>query len=180
MYQKKLQKELEQDQLLYGKESEKFVTSGYKKQLELNKIHEEEMKKKEAEEQAHMAKKAGMNAFRLNLLDGKNVAFGGGTATVPKKEENQGQKRLRPEGDDEDDAERERERKKRLKERAERDNERAEEIRLQREAERQQKLEELQKQYAQHSVTENEKQEALERFKQRQLAKKAKAAATST
>jgi len=173
VYQRKLQKELEEEEKLYGKEREKFVTQGYKKQLELNKQHEEEQKKQEEKEKAHTAERAGMNSFYLNMLDSKNVALGGNTQTGDQKTDvEKGLKRTREEVEEEDEEERERERKRRLRERSQRDNDRAEQLRMQREAEREQRIQELQKEYSKHTVSEDEKNAAKQRFLERQRAKK--------
>jgi len=174
-----LHKEMEEERKLFGAESEKFITSSYKRQLELNKIHEEERKKQEENEKAHTAEKAGMNSFYLNMLDNKNVAYGGSTDDLKELVNKVGQKRAREqelmqEGKEEEEL-RERDRKRRLRERAARDNEEAEKIRKQRDVEKERKVKELQEEYAKHTVTDEEKERAKERALQRmQLRKEAK------
>lgn len=78
VYERKLQKEREEDEDLYA-DKEKFITSGYREKLEAD-------KKLAAAEAAAAAKEAdvtqqkGLGGFYRNLLN-NNVAFGGGRAS---------------------------------------------------------------------------------------------------
>jgi len=86
LYMRKLHKELEEDRKKYGEETEKFLTSAYKKQLEENHKYEEKERKLEEQEKNNDITKKGPNAFsdfHRNLLEQKNIALGGKTETKP-------------------------------------------------------------------------------------------------
>lgn len=76
VYEKKLQRELEAENELFG-ETEAFVTPAYKEQLEQNRQYEEEQRRQDAADEKRQALgKKDMTGFYSNLLT-KNVAFGG-------------------------------------------------------------------------------------------------------
>ena len=74
VYERKLQREREEDEDEFG-DKEKFVTSGYREKLEADrKLAEEEAKAAAKEED--VTKQRGLGGFYRNLLN-NNVAFGG-------------------------------------------------------------------------------------------------------
>ena len=75
VYERKMVREVEKEEHLYG-EKEKFVTSSYRKKLEEEKLwHEREKLRDEEERRNDVTKKRGLGDFYSNLLT-KNVAFG--------------------------------------------------------------------------------------------------------
>jgi len=67
LYMRKLHKELEEDRKMYGEETEKFLTSAYKKQLEENRNYEEkERKLDELEKNNDITKKRSGGIFSIS------------------------------------------------------------------------------------------------------------------
>jgi len=163
--QKKLQRELEAEKEIFGEDQQKYVTGTYKKQLELNKVYEEELKRKEDRDKAHTIEGRGnVNEFLKNLLDSK--ASGGEISTLDQEEDRRrGRKRSRSASPDsrQRSTSRERERVGRLKERAARDAEEAERLREEREKQRADKVAELQAEYSKKVTTEEDAAAAKER-----------------
>jgi len=114
--QKTLQRELETEKELYllvfepfkvwhfsdlsvarfGENQEKFVTATYKKQLEMNKIYEDEQKKKEERDKAHTIEGRGStNEFLKNLLESKSSGMEIKPLEGEAKKEERGRKRSR-------------------------------------------------------------------------------------
>jgi len=178
LYMRKLHKELKEDRESYGEETEKFLTSAYKKQLEENRKYEEKERQLEALEKNNDITKKGQTAFsdfHRNLLEQRNIAMGGqsdSNLTIPphllKKRT---ATTLTPEEEEELEL-RERDRRKRNRERAEQAAKEAHEIQKSREEAKQMKINELQQQYAQHVTTEEAKNEALQRYIERQKMRK--------
>jgi len=171
VFQRQLQRELEEDKKLYGEQTEEFITPAYKRQLEENKKYEAELRLKEAEEERKSVSKVGMNSFYLNVLDQRNVAFGG------VEESGGGVKRSRSatqEEDEEDDEDeertRERDRVKRLRIRAERDQEEADRLKQERERKQAEQIKTLQDQYAKHQTSSEEVRAARLRYLERKKA----------
>lgn len=75
VYERKLRKDREEEDHLYG-DKDKFVTSSYKRKLVEQKKWQEEQEKKDAENQDVTKKKDAMFSFYANLLDRRNVAAG--------------------------------------------------------------------------------------------------------
>jgi len=83
IYSRMLQKERETEGNTYaGKE--KFITSAYKKQLQENKLWQEEEERKAALEE-DVTKKEDLGSFYVNLLT-RNEAYGGGRRSSPPKD----------------------------------------------------------------------------------------------
>ncbi|QDZ17992.1 DUF2040 domain-containing protein [Chloropicon primus] len=75
VHERKMVREVEKEEHLYGAK-EKFITSSYRKKLEEDRSWQEQEKRKEEEERRDdVTKKANLGAFYSNLLT-SNVAFG--------------------------------------------------------------------------------------------------------
>ena len=75
VYERKLVREVEKEEHLYGSK-EKFITSSYRKKLEEEKLwHEQEKLREEEEKRNDVTKRGNLGAFYSNLLT-NNVAFG--------------------------------------------------------------------------------------------------------
>jgi len=173
LYMRKLHKELEDDRKKYGEETEKFLTSAYKKQLEENHKYEEKERKLEEQEKNNDITKKGPNAFsdfHRNLLEQKNIALGGKTETKPLNMVKKRTVPLTPEEEEEREL-RERDRRRRNRERAEEAAVEAAEIQRARENAKQQKISELQEQYSKHVTDEKAKVEAMQRYLERRKMK---------
>jgi coiled-coil domain-containing protein 55 len=172
LYMRKLHKELEEDRKLYGEETEKFLTSNYKKQLEENRKYEEKEKLLEEQEKKNDVTKKGQNAFsefHRNLLDNRNIAMGGNTTTD--QQVHKPSKKRTPELSQDELEERdlrEHDRRQRNRERAEQAAKEAYEIQKAREEAKLQKIAEMQQQYAKHVTDDKAKDEALQRYLERQ------------
>jgi coiled-coil domain-containing protein 55 len=171
LYMRKLHKELKEDRELYGEETEKFLTSAYKKQLEENRNYEEkERKLDELEKNNDITKKGqeAFSAFHRNLLERRNVAMGGDEDLENKF--NARKKRTKsPEPEEEEERElKERDRRRRNRERAEQAAKEAESIQKSREEAKQKKVSEMQEQYSKHVTDDKAKEEALQRYLERQ------------
>jgi len=170
LYMRKLHKELEEDRKNYGAETEKFLTSSYKKQLEENHKYEEKERKLEELEKNNDITKKGPNAFsdfHRNILEQRNIAMGGkSTDTKPLNSLKKRTVPLTPEEEEEREL-RERDRRRRNRERAEQAAKEAAEIQKSRESAKLQKIAELQEQYSKHVTDEKAKDEALQRYLER-------------
>ena len=83
-YERRLMKEREKEDELYG-EKEKFITSAYRKKLEEDeKWKKEELERERREKEREVDGKSDMTSFYANLMN-RNVATGGDTATHSRK-----------------------------------------------------------------------------------------------
>jgi len=171
LYMRKLHKELEEDRKMYGEETEKFLTTAYKRQLEENHKYEEKERQLEEQEKHNDVTKKGPNAFSAfhrNLLDKRNIALGGISENTsnyrPLKKRTP---ELTPE-EEEEQGLRERDRRKRNRERAEQAAKEAAAIQKSREETKQKKMSEMQEQYSKHATDDKAKEEALQRYIERQ------------
>ena len=83
-YERRLMKEREKEDELYG-DKEKFVTSAYRKKLEEDeKWKKEELEREQREKEREVQGKSDMTSFYANLMN-RNVATGGDTATHSRK-----------------------------------------------------------------------------------------------
>eukprot|EP01125_Pyxidicula_operculata_P003694 TRINITY_DN1493_c1_g2_i1.p1 TRINITY_DN1493_c1_g2~~TRINITY_DN1493_c1_g2_i1.p1 ORF type:complete len:294 (+),score=103.17 TRINITY_DN1493_c1_g2_i1:16-897(+) len=165
LYQRKILRELEEERKLFGDETTKYITPSYRKQIEENKKFLEEQKLKDELDEKRSAKAQGMGAFFLNVLDQKNVAYGGEDETN-KILLNRDKKRERDSDDSEDDEDDE-EKRKRKRQRVMRDQAEAERLRKEREEARQKKMDELQQQYSQRRNDDEAVKSAKERYLER-------------
>jgi len=181
LYQRKLQRELEEDRKEYGEETDKFLTPSYKRQLEENRKYEEQERKQLEDERKNDITKKGQNAwgsYYRNLLEQRNVAVGGTEESNDStKQENDNKdntnptpkKRSRsPSPEDESWEERDRDRRKRNRERAEAAAIEAEKIRQEREEAKQKKIAELQEEYSKRSTDDSAVEAAKMRYLERQ------------
>ena len=83
-YERRLMKEREKEDELYG-DKEKFITSAYRKKLEEDeKWKKEELEREQREKEREVHVKSDMTSFYANLMN-RNVATGGDTATHSRK-----------------------------------------------------------------------------------------------
>ena len=83
-YERRLMKEREKEDELYG-DKEKFITSAYRKKLEEDeKWKKEELEREQREKEREVQGKSDMTSFYANLMN-RNVATGGDTATHSRK-----------------------------------------------------------------------------------------------
>ena len=83
-YERRLMKEREKEDELYG-DKEKFITSAYRKKLEEDeKWKKEELEREQREKEREVHGKSDMTSFYANLMN-RNVATGGDTATHSRK-----------------------------------------------------------------------------------------------
>ena len=83
-YERRLMKEREKEDELYG-DNEKFITSAYRKKLEEDeKWKKEELEREQREKEREVHGKSDMTSFYANLMN-RNVATGGDTATHSRK-----------------------------------------------------------------------------------------------
>ena len=83
-YERRLMKEREKEDELYG-DNEKFITSAYRKKLEEDeKWKKEELEREQREKEREVQGKSDMTSFYANLMN-RNVATGGDTATHSRK-----------------------------------------------------------------------------------------------
>ena len=83
-YERRLMKEREKEDELYG-DKEKFITSAYMKKLEEDeKWKKEELEREQREKEREVQGKSDMTSFYANLMN-RNVATGGDTATHSRK-----------------------------------------------------------------------------------------------
>ena len=83
-YERRLMKERENEDELYG-DKEKFITSAYRKKLEEDeKWKKEELEREQREKEREVQGKSDMTSFYANLMN-RNVATGGDTATHSRK-----------------------------------------------------------------------------------------------
>ena len=83
-YERRLMKEREKEDELYG-DNEKFITSAYRKKLEEDeKWKKEELEREQREKEREVHGKSDMTSFYANLMK-RNVATGGDTATHSRK-----------------------------------------------------------------------------------------------
>ena len=83
-YERRLMKEREKEDELYG-DKEKFITSAYRKKLEEDeKWKKEELEREQREKEREVHGKSDMTSFCANLMN-RNVATGGDTATHSRK-----------------------------------------------------------------------------------------------
>ena len=83
-YERRLMKEREKEDELYG-DKEKFITSAYRKKLEEDeKWKKEELERERREKEREVHGKSDMTSFYANLMN-RNVATGGDTATHSRK-----------------------------------------------------------------------------------------------
>ena len=83
-YERRLMKEREKEDELYG-DKEKFITSAYRKKLEEDeKWKKEELEREQREREREVQGKSDMTSFYANLMN-RNVATGGDTATHSRK-----------------------------------------------------------------------------------------------
>ena len=83
-YERRLMKEREKEDELYG-DKEKFITSAYRKKLEEDeKWKKEELEREQSEKEREVHGKSDMTSFYANLMN-RNVATGGDTATHSRK-----------------------------------------------------------------------------------------------
>lgn len=79
-YERKLNREREEEEKMFGKSEMKFVTASYKRKLEEQKRWEAEEELEDKLEEKHAAVNQGMGGFYRNLLT-KNIAMGGDVDT---------------------------------------------------------------------------------------------------
>jgi len=83
-YERRLMKEREKEDELYG-DKEKFITSAYRKKLEEDeKWKKEELEREQREKEREVQGKSDMTSFYANLMN-RNLATGGDTATHSRK-----------------------------------------------------------------------------------------------
>jgi len=174
LYMRKLHKELEEDRKKYGEETEKFLTSSYKRQLEENhKFEEKERKLEELEKNNDITKKGpnAFSAFHRNLLEQRNVSLGAKSPDMkPLNLLKKRQISLTPEEEVELEL-KDRDRRRRNRERAEQAAVEAADIQRIREDAKRQKIAQLQDEYSKHVTDEKAKDEALKRYLERRKMK---------
>jgi len=134
IYERKLRKDREQEDHLYG-DKDKYVSTSYKLKLMEQKKWEEEQAKKDAQDQDVTQKEDAMRRFHLALLNRRNVAAGSEDDAIKRdaerkreeelkrKQEEEGKERLRKERERQ-----EQEREHRVREKEEKDIERGREL----------------------------------------------------